>query len=63
MPTEAYIIELTLVAMPLPKEKEEAYWDAIYLLVEMMGDLTPPPLPKWEGELEKESEGTAPVAR
>ena len=36
MQSETLIIEMTLVAMPLPPEKEEAYWDAIRVVAEMV---------------------------
>lgn len=36
MQSETYIIELTLVGVPLPKDREDAYWDAIRVVVEMV---------------------------
>lgn len=36
MQSETLVIEMTLVAVPLPPEKEEAYWEAIHVLVELI---------------------------
>ena len=36
MRSEIVIVEMSLVAMPLPPEMEEAYWEAMWVLVELM---------------------------
>lgn len=36
MQSELCIIEVSLVAMALPPEKEEAYWEAIRVVVDLL---------------------------
>lgn len=35
MPDETLTVELSLIAVPLPPEREEAYWQAIQILAEL----------------------------
>jgi hypothetical protein len=36
MPDENLNVELTLIAVPLPPEMEEAYWQALEILAELI---------------------------
>ncbi len=51
MPEEILNVELSLIAVPLPKEMEEAYWLAMEFLAELMRariePLTPGPSPNY----------------
>ena len=53
MQSETLIIEMTLVAMPLPPEREDAYWEAIRIVAEMIREWieenpTPSPSPSFD---------------